>query len=112
MQSAYYTPSADDIGATVCFRCQDKHDPNNKGFAQIGPLRIEPSVREGVADAMKAGRGSFPVTISSRPGQVLRLEFDDASVRVLIEEESGEDAIFSSTFARFICSTKHRRHWH
>jgi hypothetical protein len=87
VQSAYYTPSADDIGATVCFRCQDKRDPTNQGFAQIGPLDMEPSVREGVAEARAAKGGAFPVTIASRPGQTLQLVFDDSAARVVLEAE-------------------------
>jgi hypothetical protein len=61
VSSAYYSPSADDVGATICFRCVDKINRNNHGFAQIGPLVMEPAVEEGVKNALarKPPGGSF-----------------------------------------------------
>ena len=108
VQSAYYTPSADDIGATVCFRCQDKTNLTNQGFAQIGPLEMEPSVHKGVAEAIEAKRGVFPVTVSMRPGELFQLIFNETSVCVVMMEEKQDDenenrtldnTIFSSNFA-------------
>lgn len=106
VQSAYYTPSADDIGATICFRCQDKSNPANKGFAQIGPLEMEPSVREGVAKAVETKHGSFPVTLSSHPGKTYKLAFDEKHVRVIGKDGPGKEIkgkdfedIFSCSFA-------------
>ena len=90
VSSAYYSPSADDVGATICFRCSDKDDPTNQGFAQIGPLVMEPTVSEGVKKALTSTPPglSFQGTMPSRPGETITISFDAKGISIMdIDDE-------------------------
>ena len=91
VSSAYYSPSADDVGATICFRCVDKTNPSNQGFAQIGPLLMEPAVSEGVTTALTSQPpgGSFKVSMPSLPGKTIQLNFDKTTVELLDSSSGG-----------------------
>jgi hypothetical protein len=91
VSSAYYSPSADDVGATICFRCVDKTNPSNQGFAQIGPLLMEPAVSEGVTAALTSQPpgGSFKVSMPSLPGKTIQLNFDKTTVELLDSSSDG-----------------------
>ena len=87
-------------GATICFRCVDKTNPTNQGFAQIGPLIMEPAVSEGVRQALDVDSpgGVFEVSMPARPGETMTLEFTATTVDVFGVNNTVKDVLFSSQY--------------